>query len=236
MGTTDPGDTGLQALSERFRLPPRAIEQLDRLLALLVETPDAPTAIRDPARALDDHIADSLVALELEPVRAAGTLADLGSGAGLPGLVLAAALPGCTVTLVESASRKATFIEHAAAACDLGNVEVLHGRAEQAPIHDVDVVTARALASLSVVAEYAAPLLRVGGTVVAWRGRRDQHAELEAERAAAELGLVVGAIMRVRPYPQAEHRYLHLMSKVRKTPARFPRRPGMALKRPLGRV
>jgi 16S rRNA (guanine527-N7)-methyltransferase len=95
-------------------------------------------------------------------------------------------------------------------------------------------VTARALASLEVVAEYAAPLLTVGGSLVVWRGRRDRDAESIGAAAAAELGLEVEAIRSVRPYAGAEHRHLHLISKMAPTPLGFPRRPGMAQKRPLG--
>jgi len=85
-----------------------------------------------------------------------------------------------------------------------------------------------------VVVEYAAPLLRVGGTLVAWRGRRDPVAESNAALAARELGLAAAGILPVKPYPAAESRNLHLMSKVTETPRGFPRRPGVALKRPLG--
>jgi 16S rRNA (guanine527-N7)-methyltransferase len=85
-----------------------------------------------------------------------------------------------------------------------------------------------------VVVEYAAPLLEVGGTLVAWRGQRDPDEEHAAARAAAEVGLETGEILRVQPYPTAKNRYLHLMSKVMDTPPGFPRRPGMATKRPLG--
>jgi 16S rRNA (guanine527-N7)-methyltransferase len=96
-----------------------------------------------------------------------------------------------------------------------------------------DVVTARALAALPVVAEYAAPLLRVGGTLVAWKGRRDAAEAADGAAAAAALGLEVGEVVAVQPYPGARHRHLHLMRKVAPTPARFPRRPGVAAKRPL---
>jgi 16S rRNA (guanine527-N7)-methyltransferase len=97
-----------------------------------------------------------------------------------------------------------------------------------------DLVTARALAPLPVVVEYAGPLLIVGGTLVVWRGRRHAPEEEAAARAAAEVGLEPRAILPVQPYPSARARHLHLMSKVMETPDRFPRRPGMALKRPLG--
>jgi 16S rRNA (guanine527-N7)-methyltransferase len=139
------------------------------------------------------------------------------------------------VTVVESSARKCAFIERAIAACELGNVEVVHARAEAWAdgIGRFDVVTARALASLEVVVEYAAPLLVLGGTLVAWRGKRDPEAEGDAGAAAAVIGMRPGRVLSVTPYEGAEHRHLHLMSKVMETPEGFPRRPGMALKRPL---
>jgi 16S rRNA (guanine527-N7)-methyltransferase len=193
----------------------------------------APTAVRDPRKVLDDHLADSLVALELHTVRSADSLADLGSGAGVPGLPLAIALPSVDVALVESAARKCAFLERAIARCGVANARAVNARAESWT-EGFDVVTARALARLDVVAEYAAPLLVVGGTLVVWRGQRDPAAEASAARAANALGLEPGQIVPVKPYPAAKSRHLHLMSKVTPTPSGFPRRPGMALKRPLG--
>ncbi|MBV9801737.1 MAG: 16S rRNA (guanine(527)-N(7))-methyltransferase RsmG [Solirubrobacterales bacterium] len=185
---------------------------------------------------IDDHLADSLVALELEVVRTARSVADLGSGAGVPGLPLAIALPDAEVSLVESAARKCAFLERAVAACGIPNARVVHRRAEAWPegLEAFDLVTARALAAPDVVVEYAAPLLALGGTLVAWRGRREPEAEAAAARAAAALGLEGAGIVPVMPYREAQSRHLHLMSKVTSTPSGFPRRPGMALKRPLG--
>jgi 16S rRNA (guanine527-N7)-methyltransferase len=184
---------------------------------------------------LDDHLADSLVALELPEVRGARTLADLGSGAGVPGLPLAIAVPEATVTVVESSVRKCAFLERAVTACGLGNVGIEHARAEAwlEGLGRFDVVTARALAPLEVVVEYAAPLLVLGGMLVAWRGKRDRDAEAAAAAAAALIGMAPGAVLAVTPYDGAHNRHLHLMSKVMDTPDGFPRRPGMALKRPL---
>jgi 16S rRNA (guanine527-N7)-methyltransferase len=206
------------------------------LLEVLAADPHAPTTVRDPVRAADDHLADSLVALELEQTRSATTIADLGSGAGFPGLPLAIALPRASVALLESNARKCAFIERAAAVSGPADVSVVNARAEAWPegLGRFDMVTARAVAAPAVVAEYAAPLLRVGGALLAWRGRRDADAELAAGLAAAELGLELAEVRSVKPYRGAENRYLHLMLKVRETPARFPRRPGVALKRPLG--
>ena len=198
--------------------------------------PEAPTTVTDRAGILRDHLADSLVALELPEVRAATAIADLGAGAGFPGLPLAIALPDATVSLVESNGRKCAFIAAAIEAGSVANAAAVHARAESWPqgLGSCDLVTARALAPLAVVAEYAAPLLAMGGWLVAWRGRRDPDDEAAGARAAAELGLDPGAVTRVEPYPGALHRHLHLMHKVAPTPDRFPRRPGMARKRPLG--
>jgi 16S rRNA (guanine527-N7)-methyltransferase len=236
MGRQASSEAALAGLGDRYDLPAQAIEQLRELHRLLAEDPLAPTAVRDPGKVLDDHLADSLVALELDAVRSARCLADLGSGAGVPGLPLAIALPGASVALVESAVRKCAFLERAIARCGVANARAVHARAESWPegIESFDVVTARALASLAVVAEYAAPLLKLGGTLVAWRGQRDPAAEAAASRAAAALGLEPGPILPAKPYPAVQDRYLHLMSKVTSTPSGFPRRPGMALKRPLG--
>ncbi len=220
------------ALAERYGLPPPAPQRLATLLSLLTEDPLAPTTI-DAAHAVDDHLADSLVALELQQVRAAATIADLGSGAGPPGLPLAIALPQAEVSLVESSIRKCEFLERAVRACDLGNVEVVHARIEEWNA-SVDVVTARALAPLEVVVEYAAPLMKIGGTLVVWRGQREPMSEAAAGKAAEIVGIRAGEIRSVQPYPAAQHRHLHLMSKVMDTPSRFPRRPGIARKRPLG--
>ena len=229
-------EAALGALAERYRLSDEAVGQLRRLQWLLVEDPLAPTAVRDPRKVIEDHLADSLVALDLDVVADARAVADLGSGAGIPGLPLAIALPSAEVALVESAARKSAFLGRAVAACAVSNATVVHARAESWPdgLAAFDLVTARALAPLDVVAEYAAPLLRLGGTLVVWRGRRDPAAERAGAVAASRIGLGPARVMPVKPYPAAESRHLHLMSKVTDTPPGFPRRPGVALKRPLG--
>ncbi len=235
MSTTDVR-LGIGELAARFRLPSLAADRLEALHGLLVSDPLAPTTVRDPEKVLHDHLADALVALECEPVRAAHAIADLGSGPGIPGLPLAIALPDAEVTLVESTGRKCAFLARAISACGIGNAQVVHSRAESwnTRLGGIDLVTARALAPLPLVAEYAAPLLRVGGSLLVWRGEREASAEDAARRAADVLGLEVGEPARVQPYPGAVRRHLHLMLKVRPTPKRFPRRPGVARKRPLG--
>lgn len=215
---------------------PPGTQQLETLLELVCFDATAPTTVTEPTAVVRDHLADSLVALELESVRTARTVADIGSGAGFPGLPLAVALPGAEVHLVESSGRKCAFIAGAVAACGLPRAQVVHARAEEwAGGRDrCDLVVVRAVARLAVVAEYAAPLLRVGGMLVAWRGRRDPADEEQGARAAEMLGLEPLDPLHVEPYPGALNRHLHPMVKREATPPRFPRRPGMALKRPLG--
>jgi 16S rRNA (guanine527-N7)-methyltransferase len=220
-------------LAAQYDLSAAQTGALRGVLELLRDDPVAPTTVRDPAAAVDAHVADSLVALELDAVRDARTIADLGAGAGFPGLPLAVALPDARVWLVESVSRKCAFLERAVAAAGAANAEVACGRVESWAVREVDLVCVRAVAPLAVLAEYAAPLLRVGGGLVAWKGRRDAAEERGGAAAAERLGLELASVVPVRPFPAAEYRHLHLYSKVRLTSPEFPRRPGMARKRPL---
>jgi 16S rRNA (guanine527-N7)-methyltransferase len=225
----------LATVAARHGLGPDAQEALRTVLELLAREPSAITTVREPSVAVDVHVADSLVALETEEVLRARAIADLGSGGGFPGLALAAALPAARVALVESAGRKCDFLRRTAGAAGLENVEVVHARAEAWPDGTAaqDLVTARALGPLPVVLEYAAPLLKVGGTVMAWKGCLGPSEEADASAAAAVLGLTVPVGRAVEPFAGARGRSLYLSSKVSDTPPNYPRRPGMARKRPL---
>jgi 16S rRNA (guanine527-N7)-methyltransferase len=226
----------LGSLCERYAL---GAAQRDRLLAILTRLDagdEAPTSVREPQKALQTHLADSLTALELDVVRSATAIADLGSGAGFPGLALAVALPDAELRLVESQRRRCAFIEDVCRAAEIVNARTVCVRAEEwrDGIEANDAVLARALAAPAVVLEYAAPLLRLGGALVDWRGRRNADEEAAAARAAAALGLELLSIRRMEPYDGALEHHLHLYMKVEPTPARFPRRVGVARKRPLG--
>lgn len=204
----------------------------------LAREPNPPTTVSRPPGSLEVHLADSLCGLEVEALAAASTVADIGAGAGFPGLVLAAAQPAMRVDLVEATGRKCEVIRRLGAAAGLTNFRAVATRAEEWAAHDgaaaYDGVTARALGPLAVVLEYAAPLLRVGGVLVAWRGRRDSAEESGGEYAAAILGLEPVGVRRVVPFPASTDRHLHVFRKRVATPEAYPRRPGMARKRPLG--
>lgn len=231
------GFPSLARVAERFGLSHEQGEQLARYGWSLVNDEHAPTTVREPSAVRDDHLADALVALDLREVRAATNLVDLGAGAGVPGIPLAIALPTTNVVLLDGNGRKCEYMRAMVADLGLGNVDVVHARAEtwKPGLDRFDVATARALARLDVVAEYAAPLLRSGGALVAWRGQRDPDDEEAGDRAAAILGLSALEPQRAEPYPGAVNRHLHVMLKTAPTPERFPRRDGVARKRPLGR-
>jgi 16S rRNA (guanine527-N7)-methyltransferase len=225
----------LGEMGERWSLAAGQLEALAALLEGLRADPFAPSAVRGAA-AVDVHVADSLSALELECVRGARRVADLGSGAGFPGLVLAAALPGARVALVESAARKCAFLERLRARGGIANAYVVCARAEEwrEGLGAQDLVAARALAPLAVLCEYAAPLLEIGGSLVAWKGATDSAEVRGGERAALVLGLQDEGAVRSAPYPGSVAHHLHVYRKVAPTPAGYPRRAGIARKRPLG--
>jgi 16S rRNA (guanine527-N7)-methyltransferase len=222
-------------LVERYDLTPAAAERLLIFLEELADDEHAPTTVREPRRAVDVHVADALAGLEVPELRAASTIADLGAGAGVPGLVLAAARPDARVVLVEAVGRKCAFIDRVAAAMALDNVEVVPARAEAWAdgLDACDVVTTRALAALPVLLEYAAPLLRLGGALVAWKGAPDEAERADGEHAARVLGLSPAAVRPIEPWPGADRHSLYVYLKVRSTPNTYPRRPGIARKRPL---
>jgi 16S rRNA (guanine527-N7)-methyltransferase len=212
------------------------------LLAALAAEPDPHTTVSDPEAALEVHVADSLSGLEVSELSSARRIADMGAGAGFPGLVLALALPRAEVDLIESAGRKTAVIDRLIQAAELGNARSVTARVEdfaRVPAalgggsEAYDAVTARAVGPLAVLVEYAAPLLRADGALVAWKGARDEAEEAAGARAAEKVGMAVKEVVPVQPYPASENRHLHVYRKIAPTPPEFPRRAGMARKRPL---
>ena len=215
--------------------------RLDPALDLLAADPASLSSVRDPRRAWRVHVEDSLSGLEL--VGSPARLADVGAGAGFPGLALAAALPQTRVDLIESVGRKAGFIERAIAAAGLDNARAVNARSEDwAAVPEpaggreaYDVVTARAVGRLATLAELASPLLRDGGRLVAWKGRRDPDEEAELERAAERLAMTPAEIREGGDLAATPNRHLYTARKSGPTPPGLPRRPGIAKKRPFGR-
>lgn len=183
---------------------------------------------------LEVHLADSVVGCVVPDIRSATALCDLGSGGGFPGLVLGVALQNCSVTLVESERRKAEWLLKASA--DSPNVRVVHDRSEhlaQRERERFDVVTARAVGPLPVALELAAPLVRPGGVFVAWRARNVPEETAAGAAVATRLGFAsAGDVVDVQPVRGAD-RFLQVWRKIAPTDGRYPRRAGMAAKRPL---
>jgi 16S rRNA (guanine527-N7)-methyltransferase len=213
------------------------------LLEALAGEADPHTTVSAPADALDAHVADSLSGLAVSDLGRARRIADVGAGAGFPGLALAIALPGARVDLIESAGRKTAVIGRLAQAAKLSNARAITARAEDwagtpgalgGGGGAYDAVVARAVAALPVLVEYAAPLLREGGVLVAWKGAGASDEEAAGAAAAAAVGMVPEEVLRVEPFEGARDRHLHVFRKIAPTPERFPRRAGMAAKRPLG--
>jgi 16S rRNA (guanine527-N7)-methyltransferase len=230
----------LAPVVERWGLPEAAVPRLERLLLVLEGDPYAPTSVRDAGRGVDVHVADSLSGFQVRGLTRVEEVVDIGSGAGFPGLVLATAMPRARFDLVEASRRKSEFLERVVAALELENVRVVHARAEEwaagAGLEAYDAAVVRAVGSLATLVEYAAPLLRLGGLLVAWKGRRDPDEEIQGVGAAKVLGMRPLAVDWVGPFAGSRNRHLYTYEKEAPTPAGYPRRPGVARKRPLGRT
>jgi 16S rRNA (guanine527-N7)-methyltransferase len=233
----------LDRLVARYRLGGAASAQIERILEALAAEADPHTTVVDPEAAIDVHVADALSGLEVPDLSSARRIADIGAGAGFPGLILAVALPQAQVDLVESAGRKTAVVDRLIQAGSVSSARSITTRAEElgrvpgalgGGRDAYDAVTARALGPLSLLVEYAAPLLREGGVLVAWKGARDGDEEAAGAAAAEHVGMAVDDVLPVKPFPSSENRHLHVLRKISPTPAGFPRRPGMARKRPLG--
>jgi 16S rRNA (guanine527-N7)-methyltransferase len=215
-----------------------AAAAIDALLEHLAVDPRAPSSVREPRAARRVHVADSLSGLEFEQLRRAGRIADLGAGAGFPGLVIAACLPRARVDSLESVSRKCEYLRRAIEAAGLANAALVCERAESwaagAGREAYDAVTARAVGGLATVAELASPLLRDGGALLCWKGRREPEEEAELERAGERLAMQALEVRSMSPYAGSRDRHIHLLRKNGPTPKGLPRRSGMAAKRPFG--
>jgi 16S rRNA (guanine527-N7)-methyltransferase len=185
---------------------------------------------------IEKHIQDSIQVLDWVPLEGLDVI-DIGSGAGFPGLVLAIVCPQSRLTLVESDLKKSDFLHFVGKELGLDNLRVIRERVEilgQSKQHraSYDVCTSRAVAAMRVVLEYGIPLLKPGGKVLLWKGSSYQQEITEAEVALEILG---GKIKDVFSYNlmQERDRVIVAVEKVRRTPAKYPRRVGTPAKIPL---
>jgi 16S rRNA (guanine527-N7)-methyltransferase len=211
--------------------------KLETVLELLAQERASVSSVVDE-RAWQVHVVDSLTGLEVPSLREAERIADVGAGAGFPGLVLAVALPAAQVDLVESVGRKCEFMRQAIETAAIPNANVLNTRSEGlafgAGRDSYDAVTARAVGRLSTLAELASPLLKPNGVLVAWKGKRDPEEEQQLANAAESLAMTPEQILDVGNRAGSEHRHLHIIRKSAETLPNLPRKPGIAKKRPKG--
>ena len=196
------------------------------------------TALTAPEDVAVKHIIDSLTAYDAALFDGARTLIDVGTGAGLPGIPLAVYAPHLTVTLLDSLNKRVRFLTEVTAAMGLQNVRCIHARAEEAARtaeHRAayDIAVSRAVARLPVLLEYTLPFVRVGGTLLALKGRAYAEEQKEARRAAEVLG---GGRITARPVhlPGLDDvRAILTVTKERQTPAAYPRGGGAPTRRPI---
>ena len=249
-----------QALTEGatdlgLALTPAQLDLFSRHYAFLLgHRAHGVTAITNPLGAAIKHFLDSLTALLIRDLRPGERVADIGSGAGFPGLVLAVARPQASYLLIESNLRRAALLRELIAALKLRNASVIAERAEalgretgyrrlqpaippegSATHHReaYDLVVARALAPMPVLLEYCLPLVKVGGDCLALKGPAGQAELRRSQRALDLLGGQVTATRALSLPRGMGDRLLVLVSKVSPTPDRYPRRPGIPAKRPL---
>jgi 16S rRNA (guanine527-N7)-methyltransferase len=199
------------------RIDTSSSSPIERWLERLLETPGL-TAVTEPAEARRVHLEQSLAAVPLVE-RYDGPVVDVGSGGGAPGIPIAAALPDREVVLLEATRRKCDFLESTAR--DFPNVRVVCGRAEEQPAESFGVAVAKALAPPPTALEWCLPLIVVGGAAILFVGP------------SADAGAVAVASLQLGGGEPELHQGLLVVPKVAPTPAGFPRRPGIARKRPL---
>ncbi|MBE3590953.1 MAG: 16S rRNA (guanine(527)-N(7))-methyltransferase RsmG [Firmicutes bacterium] len=217
--------------------------EAERLLRVLDEVLEANrrvnlTAVRERAAALEKHLLDSVAAWRVWRPRGDERVVDVGTGGGLPGLALKAVAPGLRLVLLDAARRKIDACRDIVQRLGWDGVAAVHGRAEEWARGDgresQDAAVVRAVGALDVVAELTLPCVRPGGVVLAWKGRLDGE-ELEAGRRAARvLGGEIATVDRFALPWSGAARAVVLIEKARPTPPRYPRRPGIPERRPLG--
>lgn len=197
------------------------------------------TSITEPAEIITKHFLDSLsVYPTLQDLPPTSSLIDVGSGAGFPGIPLKIVMPQLRVTLLEATGKKTAFLQHLIQSLNLTAVSVVTARAEEAGQQlehreRYEVVVARAVAALPVLAEYMLPLVKVGGRVIVQKG---QDPADEVKQAAPALRILGGKVKQILPVTVpglAAQRHVIVIQKIKTTPKQYPRRPGLPAKKPL---
>lgn len=197
------------------------------------------TAITDPKEVAVKHMVDSLSAFDGSLFRDGARVIDVGTGAGFPGLVLKIFFPSMELVLLDSLQKRVKFLETVVSALGLSGVSCVHGRAEETARQEgyrerFDLALSRAVARLSVLAEYTLPFVRIGGSLLALKGAKFAEEMTEAETAAKLLGGGAPTAKPVKLPCLDDGRAIVRIDKIRPTPKAYPRKSGTPEKKPLG--
>ncbi|MFA9404592.1 MAG: 16S rRNA (guanine(527)-N(7))-methyltransferase RsmG [Anaerolineales bacterium] len=196
------------------------------------------TAIRSKEGIETKHFLDSLSCVLARQFQPSGSMVDVGTGAGFPGLPLKIVFPQIQLTLLESIGKKVSFCRHVVKELNLKEVTVEQSRAESRGREteyreSYDTALARAVAATPVLVEYVLPLIKVGGCAILQKGETGPVEAQSSENAIHILGGKMDQIVKVELPGVAETRYLLVVRKVAATPDQYPRRPGIPAKRPI---
>jgi 16S rRNA (guanine527-N7)-methyltransferase len=227
-------DTFNQALKSQMLIEESMLEQFEKYADYLYEQNQLLnlTAITDRAEVYEKHFYDSILIQSMIPTHS--KIADIGSGAGFPGICLAIVRPDCQFTLIEALNKRCRFLESIIQQLGLKNVTILNHRAEECTdIHEeFDCVTARAVANLAILMELCIPLLKVNGIMIAMKGQKAQAEIDEAKHAFIQLNSSLEKIQNLE-LPTAGIRNNILIRKIKVTDLKYPRPYGQIKKNPL---
>lgn len=229
------------ALQEKgINLSETQIGQFKKYFELLVEWNEKMnlTAITDQPSVYLKHFYDSISASFYFDFTQVKTVCDVGAGAGFPSIPIKICFPHLEVTIVDSLNKRITFLNHLSEELNLDNVNFVHSRAEEFGQNikyreRFDVVTARAVARLSVLAELCVPLAKQGGFFVALKAAAGAEELKDAKKALETLGVLLKQEHNFLLPEENSERTLYVFDKVKATPKKYPRQPGLPNKKPI---
>lgn len=231
----------IEALKEKgIELTEKQMAQFKNYFELLVEWNEKMnlTAITDLEGVYLKHFYDSISASFFFDFTKVNSVCDVGAGAGFPSLPIKICFPHLNVTIVDSLNKRITFLNHLSDQLQLENVEFVHARAEEFGQNEkyreqFDVATARAVARLSVLSELCIPLVKEGGYFVALKAAAGPEELKDAKKAIATLGASLNKEFSYHLPVEESERKLYIFDKIKKTPKKYPRKPGVPNKTPI---
>ncbi|GEN85057.1 ribosomal RNA small subunit methyltransferase G [Sporosarcina luteola] len=231
----------VEALQEKgINLTEYQLQQFDKYFHMLVEWNEKMnlTAITDAPSVYLKHFYDSITAAFFTDLTGQKSICDVGAGAGFPSIPLKICFPELSVTIVDSLNKRITFLNELSNELKLDNVNFIHSRAEdfgQNPKYreQFDIVTARAVARLAVLSELCIPLVKEGGIFISMKGAAAEEELTDAKKAINILGAeLIEKFSFSLPMEESE-RNIFTLRKIKKTPKKYPRKPGVPNKTPI---